>query len=410
MDIQKMFAERIGGKDFGTKNDIYKFALIKKWKQEAQDKFSKNFELIDMGVGEPDWAADKKVVDVLSNEAGKLENRFYSDNGIVEFQNAAIDYMKDIYGVNNLTISNVLHGIGSKPILAMIPSCFINPGDYVLNTVPGYPVLSTHAKYLGGKVYNLPLKEENDFYPDFNEIPKEVLRKSKLLYINYPNNPTGQIATKAFFENVVKFARENDIIVIHDAAYAALTYNDTRPLSFLSVEGAIDVGVEIHSLSKAFNMTGWRLGFIVGNKKVISAYGTVKDNTDSGQFRAIQKAGICALKNTWITQNTVCKYSRRFTMLIEALREVGFNCSEPKGTFYLYVIIPKGTKNGVEFKSALEVARYILLNANISVVPWDDCGHYLRFSVTFSADYNEESRIINEMKNRLKELNFVFDT
>ena len=202
-----------------------------------------------MGVGEPDWAADKKVVDVLSNEAGKLENRFYSDNGIVEFQNAAIDYMKDIYGVNNLTISNVLHGIGSKPILAMIPSCFINPGDYVLNTVPGYPVLSTHAKYLGGKVYNLPLKEENDFYPDFNEIPKEVLRKSKLLYINYPNNPTGQIATKAFFENVVKFARENDIIVIHDAAYAALTYNDTRPLSFLSVEGAIDVGVEIHSLS-----------------------------------------------------------------------------------------------------------------------------------------------------------------
>lgn len=174
MDIQKMFAERIGGKDFGTKNDIYKFALIKKWKQEAQDKFSKNFELIDMGVGEPDWAADKKVVDVLSNEAGKLENRFYSDNGIVEFQNAAIDYMKDIYGVNNLTISNVLHGIGSKPILAMIPSCFINPGDYVLNTVPGYPVLSTHAKYLGGKVYNLPLIEENDFYPDFNEIPKEV--------------------------------------------------------------------------------------------------------------------------------------------------------------------------------------------------------------------------------------------
>lgn len=216
------------------------------------------------------------------------------------------------------------------------------------------------------------------------------------------------MATKEFFENVVKFAQKNNIIVIHDAAYAALTYNDVKPLSFLSVDGAIDVGVEIHSLSKAFNMTGWRLGFLVGNEKIVSAYGVVKDNTDSGQFRAIQKAGAFALNNRWITENTVNKYSRRFKMLIEALNEVGFNCVEPKGTFYSYVKIPTGTEEGVKFNTALEVARYILLNANISVVPWDDCGHYLRFSVTFSATHHEEKIIIDEMKNRLKRLKFVF--
>ena len=347
MEIQNLFAQRIGGKEFGINNEVYKFALIKKWKQEAEKKHSNNFKLIDMGVGEPDWAADDKVVDMLSIEAGKPENRFYSDNGIPEFQNAAIKYMEEVFGISNLKINNVIHGIGSKPILAMLPSCFINPGDYVLNT-------------------------------------------------------------KEFFENVVKFAQKNNIIVIHDAAYAALTYNDVKPLSFLSVDGAIDVGVEIHSLSKAFNMTGWRLGFLVGNEKIVSAYGVVKDNTDSGQFRAIQKAGAFALNNRWITENTVNKYSRRFKMLIEALNEVGFNCVEPKGTFYSYVKIPTGTEEGVKFNTALEVARYILLNANISVVPWDDCGHYLRFSVTFSATHHEEKIIIDEMKNRLKSLKFVF--
>lgn len=169
VEIQNLFAQRIGGKEFGINNEVYKFALIKKWKQEAEQKHSSNFKLIDMGVGEPDWAADDKVVDILSIEAGKPENRFYSDNGIPEFQNAAIKYMEEVFGIENLTINNVIHGIGSKPILAMLPSCFINPGDYVLNTIPGYPVLATHAKYLGGKIYDLPLKEENNFIRIFRK-------------------------------------------------------------------------------------------------------------------------------------------------------------------------------------------------------------------------------------------------
>lgn len=369
MNIQNLFAERIGGKEFGVKNEVYKFALIKKWKREAQIKFSNNFKLIDMGVGEPDIPADKAIVNVLSEEAGKAENRFYADNGIDDFQSAAINYMNNVFGVKNLTVNNVIHGIGSKPILAMLPTCFINEGDYVIQTVPGYPIMATYAKYLGGKIYNLPINEENNFYPDFSAVSKEAREKAKLLYINYPNNPTGQVATREFFETVVDFARKNNIIVVHDAAYAALTYDGVKPLSFLSVDGAIDVGVEIHSLSKSFNMTGWRLGFIAGNEKVITAYGAVKDNTDSGQFRAIQKAGIYALNNTWITEKNIEKYSRRFDLLVDALKNVGFDCKKPTGTFYCYVKIPCGTKDGKTFSNAMEVAKYILLNANISVVP-----------------------------------------
>lgn len=408
MNIQNMFADRIGGKEFGIKNEVYKFALIKKWKSEAQKRFPENFKLIDMGVGEPDLPADESIVKVLAEEAGKSENRFYADNGIVEFQNAAIKYMDNVFGVKNLTLNNVIHGIGSKPILAMLPTCFINEGDYVIQTVPGYPVMATNARYLGGKVYNLPINEENNFYPDFTTIPKEVCNRAKLLYINYPNNPTGQVATKEFFGKVVDFAKKNNIIVVHDAAYGALTYNGVKPLSFLSVDGATDVGVEVHSLSKSFNMTGWRLGFLVGNEKVISAYGAVKDNTDSGQFRAIQKAGVYALEKTWITERNIEKYSRRLDLLVDTLRNIGFKCTKPNGTFYCYVKIPKGTNSGIVFKNAMEVAEYILLNANISVVPWDDSGSYLRFSVTFSSNEANERNVIAEIERRLKTLEFIF--
>ncbi len=213
---------------------------------------------------------------------------------------------------------------------------------------------------------------------------------------------------KNFFETVVAFAKKNNIIVVHDAAYVALTYDGVKPLSILSVDGAIDIGVEVHSLSKSFNMTGWRLGFIVGNEKVISAYGTVKDNTDSGQFRAIQKAGAYALENTQITKKNIEKYSRRLDLLVSALKRIGFDCKKPRGTFYCYVKIPYGTRSGKAFSNAMEVAEYILLNANISVVPWDDSGSYLRFSVTFSADEGNEEVVIAETERRLKKLDFVF--
>jgi len=406
--IDRLIAERLGGINFGKDTNIYKFEKIKKARRELK-KRNPDIKLIDMGVGEPDSAADKEVVKVLAIEAGKSENRFYADNGIIEFQEAACEYLKNVYKVKGLDpVKNIIHGIGSKPILAMLPICIINPGDYVLMTTPGYPVLGTYTKYLGGKVYKLKLKEENNYFPDLKKIPKKILKKSKILYINYPNNPTAQIATKEFFQDVIKFAKKNNILVVHDAAYAAVTFDGYEPLSFLSVEGAIDVGVEIHSLSKAFNMTGWRLAFIAGNEKIIKAYGTVKDNTDSGQFRAIQKAGIYAMEHTDITKQVCEKYSRRLDLLVQALQEVGFSVRKPKGTFYCYVKAPLGA-GSIKFKNAEEAAEYLIVNAAILTVPWDDVGAYLRFSVTFEAFDQDDEFVIKEVRDRLKSLNLFFE-
>jgi LL-diaminopimelate aminotransferase len=402
-------SDRLGGINFGKSTGIYKFELIKRAKAAAK-KAHPEVGLIDMGVGEPDWPADNLVVKVLSEEAGKPENRWYADNGIPEFQEAASVYLEKVYGLSGLIPSeNIVHGIGSKPVLAMLPICFINPGDLLLTTVPGYPVTATYTKYLGGEVFNLPLFESNSFLPDLNIIPQPVLKKAKLLYLNYPNNPTGAVASVEFFEQVVDFARKNNIIVIHDAPYSALTYDGYKPLSFLSVKGAMDVGLEVHSLSKAFNMTGWRIGFICGNSKAVKAYATVKDNTDSGQFRAIQKAAIQALRHTEITDNTVIKYSRRFNLLVAALNESGFDAKKPKGSFYCYVKAPAGTESGKVFNSASEFSEFLIHESLISTVPWDDAGKFIRFSVTFEADsLQKEIEVINEMKERIKKLGLKF--
>jgi LL-diaminopimelate aminotransferase len=402
-------SDRLGGINFGKSTVIYKFELIKRAKAAAK-KAHPDIALIDMGVGEPDWPADNLVVKSLSEEAGKPENRWYADNGIPEFQEAAANYLEKVYGLSGLIPSeNIVHGVGSKPVLAMLPICFINPGDILLTTVPGYPVTATYTKYLGGEVFNLQLTESNSFLPDLDSVPQHILKKAKLLYLNYPNNPTGAVANKEFFKKVVDFAEKNNIVVIHDAAYSALTYDGYKPLSFLSVEGAMDVGLEVHSLSKAFNMTGWRIGFVCGNSKAVKAYATVKDNTDSGQFRAIQKAGILAFNHTDITKNTVSKYSRRFDLLVDALNEVGFNAKKPKGSFYCYVKAPEGTESGKVFSSASEFSEFLIKESLISTVPWDDSGKYIRFSVTFEADsLQKETEVIDEMKTRIKKLKLKF--
>lgn len=402
-------SERLGGITFGKSTEIYKFELIKRAKAHAK-KTHPELTLIDMGVGEPDWPADDLVVKVLAEEAGKPENRWYADNGIIEFQEAAASYLEKVYGLKNIIPSeNIIHGIGSKPVLAMLPICFINPGDILLTTVPGYPVTATYTKYLGGDVFPLPLYESNSFLPDLKVIPQPILKRAKLLYLNYPNNPTGAVASIEFFTEVADFAKKNNIVVIHDAPYSALTYDGYKPLSFLSVDGAMDVGMEVHSLSKAFNMTGWRIGFICGNSKAVNAYATVKDNTDSGQFRAIQKAGIQALKHLEITEKTIEKYSRRFNLLVNALAELGFDAKKPKGSFYCYVKSPSGTEDGKTFQSASMFSEFLILESLISTVPWDEAGKFIRFSVTFEADTpQKEIEVINEMKERMRKLNLKF--
>src|SRR3954469_4930804 len=288
--IQNLFAERIGGRQYGKGTEIYKFEKIKRAKRAALAA-NPGAELVDMGVGEPDAMAFPECVDALAAAARKPDNRGYADNGADPSKQAAARWMRNVCGVEGIDPEKqVVHSIGSKAALSILPACFINPGDVALMTTPGYPVFGTHAKYYGGEAHTLPLLKRNPFLPDLNSVPADKLRRAKALVINYPNNPTGASTTPQFFADVVAFAKKHNLIVIHDAAYAALVF-EGRPLSFLATPGALDVGVELHSMSKGFNMTGWRLGFVAGNPLIIKAYADVKDKPASGQFLGIQGGG-----------------------------------------------------------------------------------------------------------------------
>jgi len=407
--IQDLFADRIGGKRYGKDTAIYKFEKIKRAKRAAKEA-NPNTELFDLGVGEPDAMADAGIVETLYAEARLPENRGYADNGDTVLRQAAARYMRQVCGVPIDPDTQVLHSIGSKAALSILPAALINPGDVVLMTVPGYPVFGTHAKYYGGVVHNLPLREENDFLPDLNSISGDVLAKTKVLVLNYPNNPTGASATQDFFAEVVAFAKKNRIVVIHDFAYAALVF-DGMPLSFLATPGAMEVGLELHSTSKNFNMTGWRCGFVAGNELLIKAYGDVKDNTDSGQFLAIQHAGAYAFDHPEITTGIAVKYSRRMDLLVDTLRAAGFQAHKPRGSFFLYVAAPKSARAAdgsvVRFPTAEAFSQWMITENLISTVPWDDAGAYVRFSVTFAAkDTEEEGRVVAEIARRLSRHTF----
>src|SRR5579872_2353841 len=338
--IQELFAERIGGRNYGKATAIYKFEKIKRAKRAALAAHP-GAEILDMGVGEPGEMAFPEVVAKLEQEARKPENRGYSDNGDNILKEAAARYLEKVCGVPGINPeTEVLHSIGSKAALSILPAALINPGDYVLMTTPGYPVFGTHSKYYRGLVHNLPLVRANGFLPDLDSVPVEVLQKAKVLVINYPNNPTGGSATPEFFAKVVAFAKKHRIAVIHDAAYAGLVF-EGKPLSFLATPGAKEVGIELHSTSKSFNMTGWRCGFVAGNELLVKAYGDVKDNTDSGQFLAIQHAAAYCFDHPEMTEKIAAKYSRRMDSLVRVLRDAGFNARKPKGSFFLYVPAPK---------------------------------------------------------------------
>jgi LL-diaminopimelate aminotransferase len=410
--IQNLFAERIGGKNYGKSTAIYKFEKIKRAKRAAIQA-NPGKEIIDLGVGEPDEMAFPEVVETLCGEARKPENRGYADNGDGVLKAAAARYLENVCGVKGIDPEKeVVHSIGSKAALSILPAALINPGDYVIMTTPGYPVFGTHAKYYGGLVHNLPITAANSFLPDLNSIPAEVLKRAKVLVINYPNNPTGASATPEFFAQVVEFARRHNVVVIHDAAYAALVF-EGKPLSFLATPGAKEVGIELHSASKSYNMTGWRIGFVAGNELLVKAYGDVKDNSDSGQFLAIQHAAAYCLDHPEITEKIAAKYSRRMTGLVNVLNSRGFQCAKPKGSFFLYVKAPKAATRDsgqrVSFANAEEVSQWLITEKLISTVPWDDAGACLRFSVTFAAKGpQDEERILSEIGARLGDVKFEF--
>jgi LL-diaminopimelate aminotransferase len=409
--IQNLYAERIGGKTYGKGTEIYKFEKIKRAKRAALAAHP-GAELIDMGVGEPDAMAFPDCIDALHKGALKADNRGYADNGAKLYQDAAARWLKNVCGVTiDKPEEQVIHSIGSKAALTLLPACFINPGDVALMTTPGYPVFGTHSKYYGGEVFNLPLLEKNHFLPDLNSIPADKLKRAKSLVINYPNNPTGASATPSFFAEVVAFAKQHNIIVIHDAAYAALVF-DGKPLSFLATPGAMDVGVELHSMSKGFNMTGWRLGFVAGNMQIVKAYADVKDNSDSGQFLAVQEACAYALDHPEITQKIAAKYSRRMDGLVAILNKHGLHATKPRGSFFLYVKSPKSASHQgktTSFEKAEHFSHWLITEKLISTVPWDDAGAYVRFSVTFIArDEAEENRVLGEIDKRLAGSEFKF--
>jgi LL-diaminopimelate aminotransferase len=405
--FQRLFADRIGGASYGKGTDIYKFEKIKRAKRQALADHPER-TLIDFGIGENDAMAPESVRRVMKAEIDKPENRGYADNGIPAFKEAVARFMQRTFGVTLDPATEINHCIGSKPALAMISACFINPGDVTLMTVPGYPVAGTHTKYYGGEVHRLPLLPQNGYYPDLDGIPADVRKRAKLLVINYPNSPTGRVATKDFYAKVVRFARDNDVVIVQDAAHTVLTY-EGDPLSFLSVPGAKDVGIEIHSLSKGFDMIGWRIGWFCGHKTLVQALADVKDNSDSGQFIAIQKAAAAALDDASIPPRTRAKYERRLRKLVAMLTRCGFSCEMPGGTYFLYTPSPKGTAGGLTFENAEAASQHLIRDYSIVTVPWDDAGPHLRFSVTYeAADERAEDALMATAEERLKQIRPVF--
>jgi LL-diaminopimelate aminotransferase len=259
----------------------------------------------------------------------------------------------------------------------------------------------------GGEVYKLPLREENGFYPDLAAIPADVRRRAKLLVLNYPNSPTGAVATRTFYQQVIDFAHTNRVVVVQDAAHILLSY-DEPPLSFLQVDGAREVGVEVHSLSKGFNMIGWRMAFVVGHPKIVQAFADIKDNCDSGQFMAIQQAARAALEHPEISERIRAKYRRRLDKLVTALGRVGFRARMPGGSYFLYVRAPQGCA-GRSFANAEEVSQFLIQEQSVCCVAWDDAGPYLRFSATYLArDEAEEDALMVETVERLGRLGLHF--
>jgi LL-diaminopimelate aminotransferase len=405
--FQELFANRIGGINYGKGGEIYKFEKIKRAKRKVLAEHPER-QLLDFGIGENDEMAPAAVRQRMAQEINRPENRGYADNGIAEFKAAVARFMQRHFGVSLDPDKEVNHCIGSKPALAMLPACFINPGDVTLMTVPGYPVAGTHTQYYGGTVHKLPLRAENDFLPDLNAIPADIRRKAKLLVLNYPNSPTGKVATREFYQQVIEFARTNRVVVVQDAAHLLLTFAG-EPLSFLSMPGARDVGVEVHSLSKGFNMIGWRIGWVCGNERIVRAFADVKDNCDSGQFIAIQKAAAAALDDDSIPRQVRAKYLRRMEKLVATLSKCGFQCRMPGGSYFLYTRAPRGLQSGRQFDTAEAASQHLITEHSIVTVPWDDAGSFLRFSVTYEApDEPAEDALMAETESRLKGLQLVF--
>jgi len=333
----------------------YLFAEIDKIKKKA---ISEGRDIIDLGVGDPDRPTPMHIIEQLYEAAKDAKNHRYAmDMGLLKLRETIATWYKKRFDVELDPESEVLPLIGSKEGIAHIPLAYVNHGDEVLIPDPCYPPYKSGTIFAGGVPYLMPLLPENDFLPDLDAIDYQVARRAKIMFLNYPNNPTSAVATEEFFKRVIEYANENNIIICHDAAYSEMSYDGYKPPSFLEFEGAKDVGVEFHSLSKTYNMTGWRLGFVCGKADVVSALRKVKSNIDSGIFQPVQFAGIVALESD---QSHIDKlnaiYQRRRDVLVDGLNSIGWKVKKPKATFYVWIPVPPGYTSNELTKSLLEKA------------------------------------------------------
>ena len=373
----------------------YLFAEIDRRKREA---LARGVDLIDLGIGDPDIPTPSVIVEKLVESASKPVNHRYPNSaGMTEFREAVANWYQRRFSVKLEPAKEVVSLIGSKEGIGNMAVAFVDPGDLVLVASPCYPVYHIGTAFSGGKNYFLPLKKENRFLPDLEAIPADVARQAKLLWINYPNNPTAAVADLDFFKRVVDFANKYNVIVAHDAAYTEMGYDGYRPMSFLEVDGAREVGIEFHSLSKTFNMTGWRIGMAVGNPELVGGLAQAKSNLDSGIFQAVQEAGIEALKlGDQIVEPSRHIYQERRDILVGGLRAVGLECEKPRATFYVWVACPKGLSSAGFTTKLLDEAGVVTTPGN----GFGDAGEgYVRFTVCVD---KERLREVAERIRRVK--------
>jgi LL-diaminopimelate aminotransferase len=365
----------------------YLFAELDRLKREMQDR---GVDVISLGIGDPDLPTPSPIVKACQEALELPSNHRYPDyQGLDRFREAVCQWYQSHFGVSLDPQTEACALIGSKEGIANFPVAVLDPGDIVLIPDPGYPVYYSGCVFNGGEPYFMPLRKENGFVPDLGTIPAEVARRAKLMWLNYPNNPTAATAEAVFFRDAVKFCLENDVILAHDFAYSEIAFGNYRAPSVLEIEGARACAIEFHSLSKTYSMTGWRVGFAVGNAQLVAALGAVKTNVDSGVFQAVQEAAITALTGPDDSVKRYCAiYQQRRDVMVDALRSIGLECEAPRATFYVWASVPKN------YTSA-SFAKRVLKETGVVITPGSGFGKngegYVRFSLTVPTERLREA-------------------
>lgn len=373
----------------------YLFVEIDRAKKKARDE---GRDIIDLGIGDPDIPTPGFIIEAMNEAIRDPKNHRYPlDAGLPEFRRAVAVWFKKRYGVTLNPDDQILPLVGSKEGIAHMPLAYVNPGDIVLVPDPCYPPYKSGTWFAGGEVVTMPLTDENHFLPDLKAVNHAILHKVRMLFINYPNNPTSAICDKRFFEHVVGFARKHNIIVCHDAAYSEMCYDGYRAPSIFEIDGADECAIEFHSLSKTFNMTGWRIGFACGNPELVSALAKVKSNIDSGVFFAIQRAGVAAFENYDAHMKSVIRvYEERRNTLVDGLASLGWNVTKPKATFYVWCRVPAR-------HTSASFARELLEKADIVATPGNGFGAagegYIRMALT--VDRNRLVEAVERMRKKI---------